>query len=67
MRNGHRLEPSIAEIDGFEKGDDLMDGLEHGISKIHETSSFEDGMADIQELIRIMAEPIINEIMNVQA
>lgn len=44
-----------------------MDSLEHGIPKVYEMPRFDDGMVNIQELIRIMAESIINEIMDAQA
>ncbi len=44
-----------------------MDSLEHGIPKASEMPRFDDGMVNIQELIRIMAESIVNEIMDAQA
>lgn len=44
-----------------------MDSLEHGIPKAYEIPRFDDGMVNIQELIRIMAESIVNEIMDAQA
>lgn len=44
-----------------------MDSLEHGIPKVYEMPRFDDGMINIQELIRIMAESIVNEIMDAQA
>lgn len=34
---------------------------------VHEMPRFDDGMVNIQELIRIMAESIVNEIMDAQA
>lgn len=44
-----------------------MDSLEHGTPKVCEMPRFDDGMVNIQEFIRIMAESIINEIMDAQA
>lgn len=44
-----------------------MDSLEHDIPKVYEMPRFDDGMVNIQELIRIMAESLINEIMDAQA
>lgn len=44
-----------------------MDSLEHGVPKVYEMPRFDDGMINIQELIRIMAESLINEIMDAQA
>lgn len=44
-----------------------MDSLEHGTPKACEMPRFDDGMAGIQELIRIMAEALVNEIMDAQA
>lgn len=44
-----------------------MDSLEHGIPKVYEIPRFDDGMVNIQELIRIMAESLVNEIMDAQA
>ncbi len=44
-----------------------MDSLEHGAPKVYEIPRFDDGMVNIQELIRIMAESLVNEIMDAQA
>lgn len=44
-----------------------MDSLEHGAPKVYEIPRFDDGMVNIQELIRIMAESLVNEIMDTQA
>ena len=33
----------------------------------HEMPRFDDGMANIRELVRVMAESLVNEIMDVQA
>lgn len=44
-----------------------MDSLEHGAPNGCEMPRFDDGMVNIQELIRIMAESLINEIMDAQA
>ncbi len=44
-----------------------MDSLEHSTSKVYDMSRFDDGVVNIQELIHIMAEPIVSEIMDVQA
>ena len=44
-----------------------MDSLEHGMPKACEMPRFDDGMVNIQELVRIMAESLVNEIMDAQA
>lgn len=44
-----------------------MTSLEHGSPVLPEMPRFDDGMVDIQELIRIMAESLVNEIMDAQA
>lgn len=44
-----------------------MDSLEHGTPKVYEMPRFDDGMVNIQELIRILAESLVNEIMDAQA
>ncbi len=44
-----------------------MDSLEHGMPKACEMPRFDDGMVNIQELVRIMAESLVNEIMDTQA
>lgn len=44
-----------------------MDSLEHDAPKACEMPRFDDGMVNIQELIRIMAESLVNEIMDAQA
>lgn len=44
-----------------------MDSVEHGLPTSTEIPRFDDGMVNIQELIRIMAESIVNEIMDSQA
>ncbi len=44
-----------------------MDSLEHGTAAMAEIPRFDDGMVNIQELIRIMAESLVNEIMDAQA
>ena len=33
----------------------------------HEMPRFDDGMVNIRELVRVMAESLVNEIMDVQA
>lgn len=43
-----------------------MNSLEHGISKVYEMPRFDDGMVNIQDLICIMAESIVNEIIDIQ-
>ena len=44
-----------------------MDTLQHAGLTVPEMPRFEDGMVNIQELIRIMAESLVNEIMDAQA
>lgn len=44
-----------------------MGNLEHGTMKACEMPRFDDGMVNIQELINIMAEALVNEIMDAQA
>ena len=44
-----------------------MDSLEHGTAAMAEIPRFDDGMVNIQELIRIMAESLVNEVMDAQA
>lgn len=44
-----------------------MDSLEHGTAAMAEIPRFDDGMVNIQEPIRIMAESLVNEIMDAQA
>lgn len=44
-----------------------MDSLEHGTAAMAEIPRFDDGMVNIQELIRVMAESLVNEIMDAQA
>lgn len=44
-----------------------MDSLEQKASRIPEIPRFDDGMINIQELIRIMAQSLVNEIMDAQA
>lgn len=44
-----------------------MDSLEQHAATNHGMPRFDDGMVNIQELIRIMAESLINEIMDAQA
>ena len=44
-----------------------MDSLEHGAVTVPEIPRFDDGMVNVQELIRAMAESIVNEIMEAQA
>lgn len=41
-----------------------MDSLEHSTAVTTEIPRFDDGMVNIQELIRIMAEPLANETMD---
>ena len=50
-----------------QKGDDLMDSLEHGAAEAAQIPRFDDGMVNIQELLRAMAEALVNEIMDAQA
>ena len=67
-KNGHRLESSIVEIDGFNrKAMAAMDSLDQRAPECAEIPRFDDGMVNIQELIRIMAESLVNEIMDAQA
>lgn len=49
------------------KGDDLMGSLEHGSAAAAQIPRFDDGMVNIQELLRAMAEALVNEIMDAQA
>ena len=44
-----------------------MDSLEQQTTTSHGIPGFEDGMANIRELIRIMAESLVNEITDEQA
>ena len=50
-----------------QKGDDLMDSLEHGAAETLQIPRFDDGMVNIQELLRVVAEALVNEIMDAQA
>ena len=44
-----------------------MESVEHGLPAATEIPRFDDGMVNVQELIRIMAEALVNEIMDAQA
>ena len=44
-----------------------MESVGHGLPTATEIPRFDDGMVNIQELIRIMAEALVNEIMDAQA
>lgn len=44
-----------------------MDSLEQHAAANHNMPRFDDGMVNIQELIRVMAEALVNEIMDAQA
>lgn len=44
-----------------------MDSLEQRAPEYAEIPRFDDGMVSIQELIRIMAESLVNKIMDAQA
>ena len=44
-----------------------MDSLEHGAAEAAQIPRFDDGMVNIQELLRAMAEALVNEIMDAQA
>lgn len=44
-----------------------MDGLDQQQTQHHDLPRFDDGMVNIQEPIRIMAESLVNEIMDAQA
>ena len=44
-----------------------MESVEHGLPAATEIPRFDDGMVNIQELIRIMAEALVSEIMDAQA
>ena len=44
-----------------------MDGLDRQKAQHHDLPRFDDGMVNIQELIRVMAESIANETMDAQA
>ena len=44
-----------------------MDSLDQRAPECAEIPRFDDGMVNIQELIRIMAESLVNEIMDAQA
>ena len=44
-----------------------MESAEHGLPTATEVPRFDDGMANIQELIRIMAEALVNEIVDARA
>lgn len=50
-----------------QKGDDLMDSLEHGAAAAAQIPRFDNGMVNIQELLRAMVEALVNEIMDAQA
>ena len=49
------------------KGMAAMDSLKQQTTIGHDMPRFGDGMVNIQELIRIMAESIANEVMDAQA
>ncbi len=49
------------------ESDGLMDSLKHASAASTEMPRSDDGMTNIQELIRIMAESLVNEIMDAQA
>lgn len=49
------------------KGMAAMDSLKQQTTVGHDMPRFDDGMVNIQELIRIMAESIVNEVMDAQA
>lgn len=49
------------------KGMAAMDSLRQQTTISHDVPRFDDGMVNIQELIRIMAESIVNEVMDAQA
>lgn len=49
------------------KGMAAMDSLKQQTTIGHDMPRFDDGMVNIQELIRIMAESIVNEVMDAQA
>ena len=42
-----------------------MDSLEQRATINHDIPRFDDGIANIRELIRIMAESLVNEIMDI--
>lgn len=44
-----------------------MDSLERQAMTSHDIPRFDDGMVNIRQLIRIMAESLVNEIMDEQA
>ena len=44
-----------------------MSSLEHGMPKVYDMPRFDDGIADIWDPVRVMAESIVNEIMDAQA
>lgn len=44
-----------------------MDSVEQRAARIPEIPRFDDGMINLQELIRVMAESLVNEIMDAQA
>ena len=44
-----------------------MESVGHGLPAATEIPRFDDGMVNIQELIRIMAEALVNEIMDARA
>ena len=44
-----------------------MDSLEHGAAEALQIPRFDDGMVNIQELLRVVAEALVNEIMDAQA
>lgn len=41
-----------------------MDSLEHGAAAAVQIPGFDDGMVDIRELLRLMAEALVNEVMD---
>ncbi|MBY4797312.1 hypothetical protein K6V98_02890 [Collinsella sp. AGMB00827] len=44
-----------------------MDSLDHLSAQSFEIPRFDDGMVNLSELIRTMAESLVNEIMDAQA
>ena len=59
MNNSHHLESRIAKLEM--KGWPYMVSLEQQTTTGHDVPRFDDGMINIRELIRIMAESLVNK------
>jgi putative transposase len=66
--NGHRLESSSVQFGRFgRKAMAAMESLEQTGAVVPEIPRFDDGMVNLQEPIRLMAEALVNEITDAQA